>query len=90
MAKWASDESFLVLLFLRLYRVSFLMVSISLNGQATTTLQANLLQAMKEWQFIITQSAVAVNGEFVPRTSYADIELVDGDEVDVVGAVGGG
>ncbi|MBC6907062.1 sulfur carrier protein ThiS [Saccharophagus sp. K07] len=34
--------------------------------------------------------AVAVNGEFVPRTQYAQVQLGDGDTLDIVRPVGGG
>lgn len=34
--------------------------------------------------------AVALNGEFVPRSQYASVTLQDGDALDVVSPVGGG
>jgi sulfur carrier protein len=34
--------------------------------------------------------AVAVDGEVVPRTTWDDIELTEGDRVEIVGAVQGG
>ena len=34
--------------------------------------------------------AVERNGEIVPRSKHADTELVPGDRVEIVGAVGGG
>lgn len=34
--------------------------------------------------------AVAVNGEFVPRTQYDAVTLTDGDALDIVSPVGGG
>lgn len=37
-----------------------------------------------------TAFAVAVNGEFVPRTQYDAITLTDGDALDIVSPVGGG
>jgi len=36
------------------------------------------------------QVAVAVNGEVVRRADWASIELSEGDEVEIVRAVGGG
>ena len=36
------------------------------------------------------QVAVAVNGEVVPRDTWANAEIGDGDTVEVVRAVGGG
>lgn len=34
--------------------------------------------------------AVAVNGEFVPRTQYSQVQLQNGDTLDIVNPVGGG
>lgn len=34
--------------------------------------------------------AIAVNGEFVPRTQYPQVQLQDGDTLDIVNPVGGG
>lgn len=34
--------------------------------------------------------AVALNGEFVPRTQYAEVILNEGDALDIVTPVGGG
>lgn len=34
--------------------------------------------------------SVAVNGDFVPRTQYADVTIQPGDELDIVSPVGGG
>ena len=34
--------------------------------------------------------AIERNGEIVPRSRYADVELEDGDRLEVVVAVGGG
>ena len=34
--------------------------------------------------------AVERNGEIVPRSEFVSIELADGDDIEIVGAVGGG
>jgi len=34
--------------------------------------------------------ALALNGEFIPRSMYEDIVLKDGDEIDIISPVGGG
>ena len=34
--------------------------------------------------------AIAVNGEFVPRAQYPQVQLQDGDTLDIVNPVGGG
>ncbi|HVF52862.1 MAG TPA: sulfur carrier protein ThiS [Actinomycetota bacterium] len=35
-------------------------------------------------------TAVAVNGEVVPRSRWSDVSVKDGDRVEVLGAIGGG
>ena len=71
------------------------MITITVNGSNLRTNHANLLAALREWRYIdekstVAQSAVAINGEFIPRTQYNDVQLHNGDEVEIVGAVGGG
>lgn len=34
--------------------------------------------------------AIALNGEFVPRTQYVEVTLKEGDALDIVSPVGGG
>jgi sulfur carrier protein len=34
--------------------------------------------------------AIECNGEIVPRSRFAETQLVDGDKLEIVGAVGGG
>lgn len=34
--------------------------------------------------------AIECNGEIVPRSQFAEVHLVDGDKLEIVGAVGGG
>ncbi len=34
--------------------------------------------------------AIECNGEIVPRSRFAETKLVDGDKLEIVGAVGGG
>ena len=34
--------------------------------------------------------AIERNGEIVPRSQFAEVQLVDGDKLEIVGAVGGG
>lgn len=75
--------------------VALLMITITVNGSNLRTNHANLLAALREWRYIdekstVEQSAVAINGEFIPRTQYNEVQLHNGDEVEIVGAVGGG
>jgi len=34
--------------------------------------------------------SMALNGEFIPRSEYADIDLNEGDKIDIVSPIGGG
>ena len=67
------------------------MITLTVNGlpqplEAPTTL-AQLLDTMQ-----LTGKRVAVerNGEIVPRSQYAQVDLLDGDQLEIVVAVGGG
>jgi len=72
------------------------MVKLSLNDTPVElTKGTRLSEALILWGYLSSpeekpQCAVAINGEFVPRTRYTEITLVNGDEVDIVSAVGGG
>lgn len=66
------------------------MLEISLNGNAERLPQAmSLSQAIERWQ-PDKPFAVAVNGEFVPRSLYSETALEAGDSVDIVSPVAGG
>ena len=67
------------------------MITLTVNGlpqplEAPTTL-AQLLDTMQ-----LTGKRVAVerNGEIVPRSQYSLVDLLDGDQLEIVVAVGGG
>ena len=67
------------------------MLTVSINGESvqfnnSITIEALLLQQGNEKRRL----AVAVNGEFVPRSQYARKRISHGDEIDIVTAVGGG
>lgn len=66
------------------------MLKISLNDEWIEVDQTRLSDAMLAWNYHSKKCAVAVNGEFVPRSDYQDIVLKEGDTVDVVAPVGGG
>jgi thiamine biosynthesis protein ThiS len=67
------------------------MIAITLNGKpheldAETTV-TSLLEALKVNP---RQVAVALNGEVVRRTDWAEAQVREGDAVEIVRAVGGG
>lgn len=66
------------------------MKRVSLNGEWQEISTEQLSDALTLWNYREGKYAVAVNGEFVPRNRYEEIQLRDGDTVDVVAPVGGG
>lgn len=67
------------------------MITISLNNEPKQIANNTLLSAaLIEWGFGEVKIAVAINGEFVPRSTYSDRQLEDGDQIDLVKPVGGG
>jgi len=67
------------------------MISISLNNVPTEIARDTLLKdALQQWGYGESKVAVAINGEFVARTTYAERSLQADDEVDIVKPVGGG
>jgi sulfur carrier protein len=67
------------------------MISISLNGQSIDLPQdLTVAAALEQLNFTDTKVAVAINGDFVPRSTYDERKLQDKDLVDIVRPVGGG
>ncbi|MGB3609303.1 MAG: sulfur carrier protein ThiS [Cellvibrio sp.] len=67
------------------------MIELSLNNTPTRiAANTSLSDAIIAWGFADSMIAVAVNGEFVPRSGYSEYRLQPGDEVDIVKPVGGG
>jgi sulfur carrier protein len=66
-------------------------IQLSVNNEpreiaADTFLEAALLH----WGYGDSKIAVAINGEFVPRSTYSEYLLKQGDLIDIVKPVGGG
>ncbi len=67
------------------------MLTLSLNGDKMNLQQPDSLSQLLEKQGYQAQKiAVAINGEFVPRSLYEQTSVNDGDQIDVIQAVGGG
>ena len=67
------------------------MIDISLNNESKQIAAHILLSdALVQWGFGETKIAVAINGEFVPRSTYGEREILAGDQLDIVKPVGGG
>jgi sulfur carrier protein len=67
------------------------MIHISINNEKKEIAARTLLSdALIQWGFGETKIAVAINGEFVPRSTYGQREILAGDQIDIVKPVGGG
>lgn len=67
------------------------MINISLNNEPKQIESDTLLSnALVQWGFGEIKIAVAINGEFVPRSTYSERQLQAGDQIDIVKPVGGG
>jgi len=69
------------------------MVTISINNETRQFPQpVHLEELLRDYRERNPELAfaVAVNGEFVPRTQYPQVQLQDGDTLDIVNPVGGG
>ncbi len=67
------------------------MINISLNNEPKQIAANTLLSdALVQWGFGEIKIAVAINSEFVPRSTYSKRKLDDGDQIDIVKPVGGG
>lgn len=66
-------------------------ISVSVNDEIKQIEQALCLaDALLQWGFEAEQVAVAINTEFVPRSSYSNYLLKQDDCVDVLAPVQGG
>ena len=64
---------------------------LTINGQSKDGYDGiALLDVLEKEQYNIRQIAVEINGEIVPRASFPERVLSDGDCVEVVSFVGGG
>ena len=67
------------------------MIQLTING-ATRQIPPhfNLVQLLDEMQLTGKRVAIERNGEIVPRSQYAAVELLPNDQLEIVVAVGGG
>lgn len=68
-------------------------ISISINNEQTELAESTSLQSLITEKLNSnkdTPFAVALNGEFVPKSQYSETLLNNGDQLDIVSPVGGG
>lgn len=65
-------------------------MNIQLNGKITAVAAANVASLVEELHLNPRQVAIERNREIVPRSTYGDVALSEGDVIEVVAFVGGG
>ena len=67
-------------------------MKISINGNVRQLDSENMTISALVVTLNLTGQRLAIekNGEIVPRSQFADVNLQDGDILEIVGAVGGG
>ena len=66
-------------------------MNIVLNGETYDLRAGATVSALLEQRELVGQRlAVEVNEEVVPRSEYSEFRLHDGDQVEIVRAIGGG
>lgn len=67
------------------------MISVSVNNEIKQCeASRGLSELLQDWGFDGEKIAVAINGDFVPRSQYANRQLKAGDQLDVLAPVQGG
>ena len=62
-----------------------------LNGETRTApTPLTVLELLRRSELLQRRVAVAINAEVVPKSRFADVEIREGDRVEVIQAVGGG
>jgi sulfur carrier protein len=66
-------------------------IELSVNNESVSLANKTMLSdALQKLGYGDSKIAVAINGEFVPRSTYSERELLNGDQIDIVKPVGGG
>jgi sulfur carrier protein len=66
-------------------------INLTINGTSHTfSSTLNVAELVEQLGFTGKRIALERNGEIVPRSTYASVQLADGDKLEVVVAVGGG
>ena len=66
-------------------------ITVSVNNQGKQChADQSLSELLGQWGYQNDKVAVAVNGDFVPRSYYGETALQAGDQVDVLAPVQGG
>ena len=63
---------------------------VRVNGTALDIAGKTLTEYLAMTDYDVKRIATELNGEIVPKSTYADIVLKDGDSIEIVSFVGGG
>ena len=67
------------------------MTSVSVNGEARDVPEGTSVAGLlRDMGFDVTRIAVEIDGSICPKARLPDVELVDGNRLEVVSFVGGG
>ena len=67
------------------------MITLTINGTSRTFPSTlNVAELLEQLGYTGKRIALERNGEIVPRSTYQQVQLADGDKLEVVVAVGGG
>ena len=67
------------------------MITVHINGVSQQfTANLNIAELIAELGYTGKRIALERNGDIVPRSTYANVNLADGDKLELVVAVGGG
>jgi sulfur carrier protein len=68
-----------------------MVINLSVNGEPRTVASgASLAALLEHLELAGKRVAVEKNGEIVPRSRYVETQLAEGDQLEIVVAVGGG
>lgn len=66
-------------------------IQVSVNNEIKSIAEETLLSdALADWGYSGVKIAVAINQEFVPRSTYGERRINANDQLDIVRPVGGG
>lgn len=67
------------------------MITITVNGaMRRVPTPLNVIQLLEHMQLEGRRVAIERNGEIIPRSQYVAVQLIHGDQIEIVAAVGGG
>jgi sulfur carrier protein len=66
-------------------------LDVIVNGESRTlTEPVSVSQLIQDMDLQGKRIAIEINGEIVPTSQHASVQLSNGDNVEIVGAIGGG